>query len=141
MLWGFFFKNFGAENAGSGLTVLTNSWQAINVEELYEGDLRLTPETSVGGLVVAAFQSALGRVDILVDSDALHNKMFFVDTSKIHRAVQRPLGWRKQGGQIFLRSDAALVQTATALEIYDFYIKERHTSGKIEDLSQDPSTA
>lgn len=140
MLAGLYQKS-GNDTPSSGLTVLCNSWQAINVEELYEGELRLTPETKVGGLAVAAFQSSLGRIEILTDSDALHKKMFFVDFSKIYRAVQKPLSWRKQGGQIFLRSDAAGVHTATCLEIYDYYIKERHTSGKIEDLSQSPVVA
>lgn len=135
MLAGLYQKS-GNDRPDSGLTVLCNSWQAINVEELYEGELRLTPETKVGGLAVAAFQSSLGRIEILTDSDALHKKMFFADFSKIYRAVQKPLSWRKQGGQIFLRSDAAGVHTATCLEIYDYYIKERHTSGKLEDLAQ-----
>jgi hypothetical protein len=128
----------GNDRPSSGLTVLCNSWQAINVEELYEGELRLTSDSKTGGLAVSSFQSALGKIDIVVDVDCLHNKMFFVDFSKIYRAVQQPLKWRKQGGQIFQRSDVAGVWTATALEIMDYYIKERHTCGKIEDLSQSP---
>ena len=130
----------GSERPADGLTVLCDSWQAINVEELYEGELRLTPETKVGGLSVAAFQSALGRVDIMVDTDAPHNKMFFVDFSKIYRAVQKKLGWRREGGQIFKRSDVSGVWTATAMEIAELYIKERHTCGKIEDLNHTQST-
>jgi hypothetical protein len=140
MLAGLYQKS-GNERPANGLTVLTNSWQAINVEELYEGELRLTPESKVGGLAVAAFQSALGRIDILVDSDALYHKMFFCDFDKIYRAVQKPLSWRRQGGSIFLRSDTAGVWTATAMEICEYYIKERHTSGRIDDLNEDPATA
>jgi hypothetical protein len=140
MLAGLYQKS-GNERPASGLTVLTNSYQAINVEELYEGELRLTPESKVGGLAVAAFQSALGRIDILVDSDALYHKMFFCDFDKIYRAVQKPLSWRRQGGSIFLRSDTAGVWTATAMEICEYYIKERHTSGRIDDLNEDPATA
>ena len=89
---------------------------------------------------MAAFQSALGRVDIMVDTDAPHNKMFFVDFSKIYRAVQKKLGWRREGGQIFKRSDTSGVWTATAMEIAELYIKERHTCGKIEDLNHTQST-
>lgn len=131
----------GNERPSDGLTVLCNSWQAINVEELYEGELRLTPESKTGGLSVAAFQSSLGRIDILVDVDCLHKTMFFVDFDKIYRATQRPLSWRREGGQIFKRSDSAGVWTATALEIMDYYVKERHTSGKLTDLSQSPVTS
>lgn len=128
----------GNDRPSDGLTVMCNSWQAINVEELYEGELRLTSDSKVGGMAVTSFQSALGRIDIVVDVDCLHNKMFFVDFSKIYRAVQKPLSWRKEGGQIFKRSDSAGVWTATALEVFDYYIKERHTCGKIEDLNQSP---
>ena len=131
----------GSERPSDGLSVLCDSWQAINVEELYEGELRLTPESKVGGLAVAAFQSALGRIDIIVDTDCLHNKMFFCDFSKIYRAVQKQLGWRREGGSIFKRSDVSGVYTATAIEIAEMYIKERHTSGKIEDLNASMTTA
>ena len=59
MLAGLYQKS-GSEKPASGLTVLTNSWQAINVEELYEGELRLSPQTKTAGLAVASFQSAFG---------------------------------------------------------------------------------
>ena len=131
----------GSERPSDGLTVLCNSWQAINVEELYEGELRLTPDSKVGGLSVASFQSSLGKIDIMVDTDALYNKMFFADFSKIYRAVQKQLGWRREGGSIFKRSDVSGVWTATAMEIAELYIKERHTCGKIEDLSETKKTA
>ncbi|MAH51551.1 hypothetical protein CMI37_37390 [Candidatus Pacearchaeota archaeon] len=131
----------GSERPADGLTVLCNSWQAINVEELYEGELRLTPESKVGGLSVASFQSSLGRIDIMVDTDCLYNKMFFADFSKIYRAVQKQLGWRREGGSIFKRSDVAGVWTATAMEIAELYIKERNTCGKIVDLNETKSTA
>ena len=131
----------GSERPSDGLTVLCNSWQAINIEELYEGELRLTPDSKVAGISVASFQSSLGRIDIMVDTDCLYNKMFFADFSKIYRAVQKPLGWRREGGSIFKRSDVSGVWTATAMEIAELYIKERHTCGKIEDLNETKSTA
>jgi hypothetical protein len=130
----------GADKPAEGLTVLTNAWQAINVEELYEGELRLDPSSKVAGLAVASFQSALGRVDMLLDTDAPYNKMYFVDFSQIYRAVQKKLGWRREGGSIFKRSDTAGVWTATAMEICELYIKERHTSARLDDLSESPGT-
>jgi hypothetical protein len=135
------YQKGGNDRPASGLTVIGPSWQGINIEELYEGELRLTPQSRVGGLAVAAFQSSLGRIEILPDCDATHNRLYFVDFSQIYRAVQKKLGWRRQGGSIFLRSDTAGIHTATALEICEFYIKGRHTSGRIDDLNQDPSTA
>ena len=131
----------GGERPADGLTVLTNSFQSMNVEELYEGELRLSPDSKTGGLAAQSFQSGLGKVDIIIDPDALYHSMYFVDFDKIYRAVQKPLDWRRQGGEIFLRSDVTGVRTATAMEICEFYIKERHTSGKIEDLNESASTA
>ena len=132
----------GSERPSQGLKVLCSTWQAINVEELYEGEMRVTPDTKTVGMAVASFQTALGRVDIMTDPDAPYNKMFFIDPSKIYRGTQKKLHWRKEeGGGIFKRSDTAGVYTATALEIADLYIKERTTSGKIEDLSETISTS
>lgn len=128
----------GNEKPAKGLSVLTNSWTAINVEELYEGDLRLTPDSTVAGISVASFQSALGKINIIVDTDALYNTLFAVDFNEIYRATQMPLSWRRQGGQIFKRSDASGVWTATAMEIAELYIKARHTSGRIDDLREAP---
>jgi hypothetical protein len=131
----------GSETPINGLEVICNAWQAINVEELYEGELRLTPENKVGGLSVAAFQSALGRINIRVDIDALHGQMFFLDLSKIRRAVQKELAWRKNGNSIFTPSQVAGVYTANAIEISECYIEERNTSGRLVDLQQNPTTA
>lgn len=132
----------GNEKPAQGLKVLTNSWQAINVEELYEGELRLTPDSKVGGLAVSSFQSSLGRVDIMVDTDAPYNTMFFVDFDKIYRGVQKELHWRRGAGdKIFVPSTVAGVHEATALCIQDLYIKERHTCGKLQDLNESATIA
>lgn len=130
----------GNERPEDGLKVLGNSWSLINVEELYEGEFRISPSDKTAGMAVSSFQSALGKIDIIVDTDALYNRMFFVDFSQIKRGVVQPLSWRRQGGEIFLRSDNAGVNTATMLEISENYIINRHTSGKIEDLNEDKST-
>lgn len=131
----------GSEAPSRGLTVLASNWDAINVEELYEGELRLSPSDSVGGFAVSSFQSALGRIDIVTDTDMLLGSMFFADFSQIYRGVQKPLAWRRDGrGSIFKRNDEAGVYTATALEIAELFIKERHSSGRLDDLSYTRST-
>ncbi len=130
----------GNEKPAGGLSVLTSAWDAINVEELYEGELRMTPDSKTAGFAVASFQSALGKINIEVDVDAPYGQMFFCDFDQVYRATQRKLGWRKQGNSIFLRSDQSGVHTATAIEIMDYYIKARHTSGRLDDLAVDQST-
>ncbi len=130
----------GNEKPASGLTVLTSAWDAINVEELYEGELRMTADSKTAGFAIASFQSALGKINIEVDTDAPYGQMFFCDFDQVYRATQRKLGWRKQGNSIFLRSDQSGVHTATAIEIMDYYIKARHTSGRLDDLAVNQST-
>ena len=49
----------GSERPMDGIKVLGTSWQAINVEELYEGEIRLTPQSTVGGFAVAALMRGL----------------------------------------------------------------------------------
>lgn len=125
----------------SGMTVLTNKWLGIEVEELYEPELRITPDTKTAGISIASFQSAFGRVNIVTDTLAPYNKMFFVDFSQIYRAVQKELDWRRQGGEIFLRSDVSAAWKATAIEICEYFIKQRNRCGKITDLSETETTA
>lgn len=123
------------------LTVLTNTWQAIEVEELYESELRLTPADKVVGMAVSSFQTSFGKVDIVVDPDAPFNKMFFVDFSQIFRAVQKELDWRYQGRSIFTTNQSSAVHNATALEVCEYFIKQRNRCGVIKDLSETAVTA
>lgn len=125
----------------SGMTVLTNKWLGIEVEELYEPELRITPQTKTAGIAIASFMSSFGRVNIVTDTLAPLNKMFFMDFSQIYRAVQKELDWRRQGGEIFLRSDVSAAWKATAMEICEYFIKQRNRCGKIEDLTETETTA
>mgnify|MGYP001583609287 CR=1 FL=1 len=125
-----------------GLTVLTNNWQGIEVEELYEPDLRITPDTETVGLAAPRFQSSFGTITVETTHDCPFNKMYFVDFGQIYRAVQKELDWRRdKAGGIFQRSDQSAVWRATALEICEYFIKQRNRCGKIEDLSETASTA
>lgn len=124
-----------------GLKVIATSWGLIEVEELYEGDLRLSPSDTTHGLEHAAFQSALGRISIVPDTDALYNKIFFVDTDEIVRATQRKLGWRRHAGQLLMPSQTAAVWTGTIIEISEYFIEQRHSSGKLEDIEETRVTA
>lgn len=125
----------------SGMTVLTNKWLGIEVEELYEPELRITPQTKTAGIAIASFMSSFGRVNVVTDTLAPLNKMFFMDFSQIYRAVQKELDWRRQGGEIFLRSDVSAAWKATAMEICEYFIKQRNRCGKIEDLTETETTA
>ena len=135
------FHKSGNDLPVDGLTCIGSAWQLANLDELYESNLRLSPDTKVSGVATPSFQSSLGKITLLADSDAPYNKMFLVDFSQVYRGVQKKLGWRVQNGQIFLRSDTAPVWTATAIEIAEMYIKGRATSGKILDLNETVKSA
>lgn len=132
----------GGTEPVKGLTVITNNWQGIEVEELYEPDLRITPDTSENGVNAPRFHSSFGTITVETVHDCPFNTMFFVDFDQIYRAVQKELDWRRdKAGGIFQRSDQSAVWRATAMEICEYFIKQRNRCGKIEDLSETASTA
>ncbi len=124
-----------------GLKVVATSWGLVEVEELYEGELRLSPSDKTTGLEYTAFQSALGRISVIPDTDALYNTMFFIDTDQIVRGQQRKLGWRRHAGQLLMPSQTTAVWTGTIIEISEYFIEDRHSSGKIQDLNETKVTS
>lgn len=131
----------GAEPV-KGLVVITNNWQGIEVEELYEPALQITPDTTEVGIAAPKFQSSFGSITVETTHDCPFNTMFFVDFGQIYRGVQKELDWRRdKAGGIFQRSDQSAVWRATALEICEYFIKQRNRCGKIEDLLETAATA
>lgn len=132
----------GGSEPVKGITVITNNWQGIEVEELYEPVLQITPDTKSVGVNAPKFHSSFGTITIETTHDAPFNTMYFVDFSQIYRAVQKELDWRRdKAGGIFQRSDQSAVWRATALESCEYFIKQRNRCGKIEDLSETSATA
>jgi len=135
-------KSETGDDPPQGMSVLTNQWGSMNVEEMYEGELRISETTKVAGIEIAAFQSTLGRVNIVDDDQSPYGKMFFVDFGEITRAVQKEMDWRKQkGGGIFRPLDNSLNWVANCLEICEFFIERRNRCAKIEDISENKITA
>jgi hypothetical protein len=136
-------KQEAGEDPPDGMTVMGPVFEAINLEELYEGDLRITPDTTTAGIAVSSFQSVLGRINIVTDPDAPYGKLFFLDPSQLVYAVQAELDWRRDapGASIFKRSDTFAGYTATAIETCELAIMERNRCGKIEDLTEARTTA
>jgi hypothetical protein len=120
------------------LKVLGDAWQAIEFEEMYDSELRLAPSDKTSGAAVTSFQSALGRIDLDTDTDALRNTLFCIDPSQLVHYKQRELGWvPERNGGIFKQSHVSGVQTAVMLCISQLAILERYTSGRIDDLSDE----
>lgn len=131
-------KQESGDDAPNGMTVISNTWQAAAIEEMYEGELRMRPDDKVGGLAATSFQTALGSVKLVVDPDAPYGKFFFVDPNELLFASQAELDWRRDGpgGAIFKRNDASAVYTATALEACELAILTRNKCGKIEAITE-----
>lgn len=134
-------KQESGNDASSDLTVLTSVWDMLNHEELYEGELRLSPTDRVGGLDIPTFQSSFGRFSVMTDPHAPYGTMFFIDRSQITYARQKELSWRGGDKGIFQRDDNNLGWSATALSIGELFIEDRRRCGKIEDLKVNAKTA
>lgn len=125
-----------SSDPNEGLTVIGSADLMVTIDELYESQLRVTPDSDTGGLAMPQFQSSLGKFKVLSEKDAPYGKLWFCDFGQLHRGVQKKLGWRTdKNGAIFKRSDTAAVYTATALEISELYIRERNSSAVITDLT------
>lgn len=135
-------KMESGDDPPNGMTCLTNQWGSINVEEMYEGELRISETTKVAGIEVAAFQSSMGRINVVDDDQSPYGKLFLVDFGEITRAVQKELDWRRQkGGGIFRPLDNSLNWVANCLEICEFFIERRNRCAKISDIQENKVTA
>jgi hypothetical protein len=136
-------RSEAGEDIDSSYTFLTNKWQGNNFEEMFEGEVRLTESTKVGGIEVSRFQSVSGSYDVVTDDDMPYNKAFFVDMAEITRAEQAQLDWRRAGdgpSGIFQIQQNSLNRVATCMETYEYMIDKRNRGGKIEDLVETKST-
>lgn len=130
----------GGDVAG-GLTLFGDNWMGVEFEEMYESELRITPSDSKVGVAGTTFGSAFGNLTLVSDVDCKRNTIFAVDKSQLHHKVQKTLGFRLDGGQMFKRNDDAGVWTATMVGISQMYIHDRITSGKIENVQDQNSIA
>ena len=126
-----------------GQLVYTSAWDGINVEKMFENQVRLTPDSKAVGLPGGmTIKDAQGTFTIMTAPKMQYGKMFFIDRQEISHPIQKELDWRRsEGGGIFERSDRFAGYTATCIEIGDLFIERRHTSGKLENLRVTPYSA
>jgi hypothetical protein len=130
------------EDSVGNLLVYTSVWDSKNFEEMYEGELRIAPDTKVGGIAIPTFQSSFGKFSVLTAPMCQYGEMFFIDRTQISHPTQKELDWRPGGtAGIFNRSDSFAGYTATAIEISDLFIEDRRTSGKLQNLAVTVGTA
>jgi hypothetical protein len=131
------YQKTGNDDPSKVLTVYGSAGMMINMDELFEDAIRVTPDSGTSGMSAPRFQSSFGTFEVKPNNDAPFNQLIFADLSQIYRGVQKKLGWRvEKNGSIFKRSDLTAVHTATALEIAELYIRERISSGRLTNLNE-----
>jgi hypothetical protein len=122
--------------------VSTSTWDGVTFEELFEGSLRTVPDTKIGGVDVATFQSSFGKFSLYSDRLHPYGKMFFVDRNELSMPMQQEVDWvREPGGAILRASHEAGVYTGVAYGMYDLAVHNRAKMGKIENLAVNPQIA
>ena len=127
----------GAEEEQESLNLvwLTNNWQLIEVEELYEEDLRIQVGDSKKGMPVT-LQTAFGTVRPETDPDFPFQEHICINPSALFLAQQSELHWRGIGGQNLVPSQQAAVHNGTVWMSEQLYITNRKTCGKITGASE-----
>lgn len=108
-----------------------------NMEEMYENALRIDTSTTVNGVEIQSFKSALGTVNLMADADAPFNTLFCVDFGDLAVRQFKDFG-PVDGGPLFLRSVDQLKYTANLLGMKQNYIQRRTTSARIDNIAIDP---
>ncbi len=133
---------FSEHGVESGRYVcITNPHIGVEHEELYEGELRITPDTKTVGNPSPSFASGFGNIQVEYDTDAPFNKLYLPDFNEIYWAEQLPMTWIADTNDSPLRvSEVSAVVRGHLMEIGEYYIENRNSSGRIDDITQDPLT-
>ncbi len=119
------------------LKAFTGVWQLLEFESAFEGAYRLVEQSGDKvGFKGKTFDSAIGQVEMEVDTDCPRGKIFIADFSQIKHRVQQRLEFSKEPtGGIWRESHDGLYLTAVMSGISQLSIDDRKTSAKIENLS------
>jgi hypothetical protein len=112
--------------------------QMSNFADMYEGELRFTPNDDVVGSGAATIQTPLAQFELTPDVDCPPPTVFDADMSQIEYCVQMPLGFVNPvygSNGMFQSSMTSAVLAGRMIEIAQYRIQERKTSGKITDLT------
>jgi hypothetical protein len=112
--------------------------QMTNFADMYEGELRFTANDEVMGSSASTIQTPLGQFELEPDVDCPPSVIFDADMSQIEYCVQMPLGFVNPvygSTGMFQSSMTSAVLAGRMIEIAQYRIQERKTSGKITDLS------
>jgi hypothetical protein len=119
-----------------GLACISSPGIMSVFDELFEGEVRYTADSKVGGAAFGAFQSSFGQVKVIPHKHSTFGVLYFADTKQIYRGNNQKLTWRKQGQtNALVASQTSLKSVGTLLEIYEFYIRQRISSGKMTGLT------
>lgn len=118
-------------------TLMVSSTPMLSVmEEMYENAIRIDTSTTVNGVRIQTFQSALGTLGLMSDTDAPLNSLYIVDTSDLGVREFRPFGPR-EGGDLYMRSNDQLKYISTFVGMSQNFIQKRTTSARIDNIAID----
>jgi hypothetical protein len=127
---------------GRKRVALASVWTAVKFSQLYQNVLRVSPDSKQVGLAPASIVTPFGEVSLQASRNNPYNKLICPDTSELYLAKQAELEWQPGTVKgIWNRERGNLKYTADLLEIGDFFIKNRNSSFRIDDLSEDMKSA
>jgi hypothetical protein len=127
-------QKMGNRKLSQGWKCYSNAWLGVEFEQMYEGSYRLESGKKGMGYEGASFISSLGRVDLECDTDTPRGKIYLLDPTQIKHAVQKHLGFEKDGETIFRKDHNSMHASAIMTYIGQMFIKNRNTSAKIEAI-------
>lgn len=68
---------------GAPNLLVCNAWGKRKITSFYEGGVRLTYETTMGGLVIDRIDTEFGQMDILLDRHCPSNEVWILDESRV----------------------------------------------------------
>lgn len=122
--------------AGNG-TAIGAPAQMAKLDEMEQDQLRYRPEDTAVGMRVKSVQTSNGVTTFEPDMDCPPSRLFRVDPSQLYRYVQEEMGFVRRGGQVLFESTTSKNAVGNMREIAELAIKQRNTSGRIDDLSTD----
>lgn len=126
------------EERPAGNKVIAFPSQMTNFADMYEGELRIAPSDDVVGSGAKTINTPFGQLELEPDVDCPPTTLFDADMTQIEHCVQMPLGFVNPvygSSGMFQSSSTSAVLGARMIEIAQYRIQERKTSGKITDLA------
>jgi hypothetical protein len=124
----------GTGKVPEGLVFMAHPAQMTKFSELFESAVLIAPSDSVVGNGATAMNTPFGVVKLKPSDYIPPSEIYALSPGELKFAVQLPLGWRMNAGQMMTKSQVAPISSAQLYEVGELYIKNRRKCGVIRDL-------